>query len=131
MPLGNLPSARSSTGGGVEAIPVVSVDPTTGEVGSASVNVLAQVGVARKIAVNASSGASVNQALTTTTRRISIVAVGSAMRYAVGSATQTASATSHYIQQGERLDLSVPATPNIAALSDSATAGTLEITELV
>jgi hypothetical protein len=74
--------------------------------------------------------ASANTALTTTCRRISIKAVGADIRYAIGSSSQTASATSHFIGNGERLDLAVPATPNIAVLRNGSTDGTLELTEL-
>ena len=83
------------------------------------------------VTANSSAGASTNVALTTTIRRISIVASGAAMRFAIGTGAQTASAASHLIQQGERLDFAVPATANIAVISDSTTAGVLEISELL
>lgn len=95
------------------------------------VNTLAMPSTARQLTAAASTGSSANIALTSTVRRISIKAVGSAMRYAIGSTAPTASATSHYIGQDERLDIAVPATPYIAVLSASTTAGVLEITELV
>ena len=60
------------------------------------------------------------------------------MRYEVGVGAQTASATtSHFLDQDERLDLSVPAGAHIAAIAippwGSATTGTgsLAITELI
>lgn len=93
-------------------------------------NTLAAAGVARQLAAAASGGASANTALTTTCRRISITARLSDIRYAIGSSSQTASATTHFIAMGERLDLAVPATPNIAVLSATTTAGVLEVTEL-
>jgi len=74
--------------------------------------------------------ASANTPLTTTCRHISIKAIGADIRYAIGSSSQTASATSHFIGNGERLDLAVPATPNIAVLRNGSTSGTLELTEL-
>jgi hypothetical protein len=83
--------------------------------------------VARQLAAGS---ASANTALTSTCRRISVRAVGADIRYAIGSASQTASATSHFIANGERLDLAVPATPNIAVIRNASTSGTLELTEL-
>lgn len=75
--------------------------------------------------------ASANTALTSTCRRISVRAVGADIRYAIGSSAQTASAASHFIANGERLDLAVPATPNIAVIRNASTSGTLELTELI
>lgn len=93
-------------------------------------NNLAAVGAARQLPAAVSSGVSANTALTTTTRRISMVARLSDIRFAIGSAAQTASSTTHFIAMGERLDLAVPATPNIAVLSATATPGVLEVSEL-
>jgi hypothetical protein len=84
--------------------------------------------VARQLAAGSSSA---NTALTSTCRRISVRAVGADIRYAIGSSSQTASATSHFIANGERLDLAVPATPNIAVIRNASTDGTLEVTELI
>ena len=102
--------------------------------GRAPVDTLGQPTVARQLSV---SGTTANQALTSTCRRISIRARGCPMRYEVGVGAQTASATtSHFIDQDERLDLSVPAGANIAAIAippwGSSTTGTgsLAITEL-
>jgi hypothetical protein len=83
--------------------------------------------VARQLAAGS---ASANTALTSTCRRISVRAVGADIRYAIGSSSQTASGTSHFIANGERLDLAVPATPNIAVIRNASTSGTLEVTEL-
>lgn len=83
--------------------------------------------VARQLSAGASSA---NTALTSTCRRISIKAIGADIRYAIGSTSQTASATTHFIGNGERLDLAVPATPNIAVIRNGSTSGTLELTEL-
>ena len=52
------------------------------------------------------------------------------MRYAFGGSTITATTTSHYIADGERLDFACPLVTYIAVETVSAT-GTLEITELV
>lgn len=84
-------------------------------------------GTARQLTAGA---ASANTALTSTVGRISIYARGADMRYRVGPAAQIASATSHFIGAGERLDINVPATPNIAVIRAGSTDGTLEVTEL-
>ncbi len=84
--------------------------------------------VARSLAAGAGS---TNIPLTASCTRISIVAVGTAIRYSIGSDAQTATTTSHLILEGERLDISVPIGANIAAKSNSAAIGTLEISELV
>jgi hypothetical protein len=83
--------------------------------------------VARKLTAGSSSA---NTPLTSTCRRISIKAIGADIRYAIGSSSQTASATSHFIGNGERLDLAVPSTPNIAVIRNGSTSGTLELSEL-
>jgi len=85
-------------------------------------------GVARQIAAD---GTSSNTALTATCRRLSMRAVGADMRYAVGSSSQTATASSHFIAKGERLDVALPVTPNIAVIRDASDNGVLEVTELL
>lgn len=87
-------------------------------------------GVARQISVTTSS---TNTQLTAGVKRISIKARTCDMRFAVGSTSQTASATaSHFIEAGERLDIAVPAGGHIAVIRDSAATanGTLCVTEL-
>ena len=84
-------------------------------------------GVARQLAAGASSA---NTALTSTVGRISIYARGADIRDRVGTGAQTANATSHFIAAGERLDIDVPATPNIAVIRAGTKDGTLELTEL-
>jgi hypothetical protein len=83
-------------------------------------------GVARQLSATA---ASTNTALTSTCRRISITALVDAIRFSIGSSSQTASTTSHFIAAGERLDLALPSTPNIAVLRAGAVNATLEVTE--
>lgn len=83
--------------------------------------------VARQLSAGATS---TNTALTVGVMRVSIYARGADIRYAVGSTAQTASVTSHFIATGERLDIDVPTTPNIAVIRAGATDGTLEVTEL-
>ena len=89
---------------------------------------LGSVGLARQLAAGA---ASANTALTAGVFRISVRATGADIRFSIGQGTQTASATSHFIAQGERLDFAVPATPNIAIIRDASTDGVLEVSELV
>ena len=87
-----------------------------------------QPGVASQIAAAASSA---NTALTTSTKRISIRAVTADIRYAIGTGSQTANASSsHFIAQNERLELVVPEAANIAVIRDASTSGTLELSEL-
>lgn len=85
-------------------------------------------GVARQLAAGS---ASANTALTSTCRRASLYAKGADIRYLVGSTSQTASATSHFIANGERVDIRLPATPNIGIIRAGGTDGTLELTELL
>lgn len=78
--------------------------------------------------------ASQNTALTSNVSRISIRARTSDIRFVIGVGAQTANAsTSHFIANGERLDLAVPQGANIAIIRDtSATVdGILNVTELV
>lgn len=92
-----------------------------------AVEPLGTPGVARQLSAGATSA---NTALTVGVSRISMYARGADIRYVVGSSSQTASATSHFIASGERLDIDVPATPNIAIIRAAGTDGTLEVTEL-
>lgn len=95
------------------------------------VEMLGTPDVARQIPAGATSA---NQALTTTCRRASLYARGADIRYSVGSTAQTANAdTGHLIAAGERIDIVLPITPNIAAIraSHSVSSGTLEVTELL
>jgi hypothetical protein len=91
------------------------------------VDTLAAIGAARQLAAGA---ASANTALTTTCRRVSIHARTADIRYAIGTGAQTASATSHFIAAGERLDLDVPASAQIAVIRAGSTDGVLELSEL-
>lgn len=77
---------------------------------------------------------SANTALTATVTRISLRARNADIRYIVGTGVQTANgSTSHFIANGERLDIGVPLSANIGYIRDSAagTNGILEVTELV
>lgn len=85
-------------------------------------------GVARQLAAGA---ASANTVLTSTCRRVSLLARLSDVRFSVGSTAQTASATSHYLSLGERVDIRLPATPNIAVIRAGAVDAVLEVTELL
>lgn len=84
--------------------------------------------VARQLTAGATS-ASVQ--VSATCRRVSIRAVTADIRYAVGQTAPTATTTSHFIAQDERLDINLPTGGFIAALQAGATGGTLEISELV
>jgi hypothetical protein len=92
-----------------------------------NVETLGIPGTARQAAAGA---ATTNTVLTTTVSRISIYARTADIRYSIGSSAQTATSSSHFIAAGERLDIDVPATPNIATIRAGATDGVLEITEL-
>ena len=86
-------------------------------------------GVARQLTA---SSVSTNTALTTTCRRVSMRATNASMRFEVGSSSQTANAsTSHYLNVNERIDIALPATPNIAIIRDGATDAVLELTEFL
>ena len=85
-------------------------------------------GLARQLAAGSTSA---NTALTGGVFRISIRAVGADIRFSIGPSAQTATATSHFIANGERLDFAVPNGANIAVLRNATTDGTLEVTELV
>lgn len=88
---------------------------------------LGQPGVARQLTVGS---ASANTALTSNITRISMRAVGADVRFSIGGVAQTATATSHFIANGERLDFAVPQGANIAVIRNATTDGTLEVTEL-
>lgn len=77
------------------------------------------------------SSSSTNVELTSTCRRLSMRAVNADIRYSVGSIAQTATSSSHFIAEGERIDIALPQTPHIAIIRNAATDGTLEITELL
>ena len=86
--------------------------------------------VARQLTATATSA---NTVLTANISRISIRARGCDIRYVVGVGAQTANAsTSHFIANGERLDLAVPSGANIAVIRESAATvnGSLDVTEL-
>lgn len=90
------------------------------------VEILRIPSVARQLPATATSA---NTTLTATAPRASIHARGGNIRYSVGSTAQTATATSHYIAQGERIDILLPDTPNIAVLRADAVDCFLEVTE--
>lgn len=75
--------------------------------------------------VQATSSASASVSLTTTCRRISMYATQGTWYSISGTAT----ASSHYIAAGERLDFDVPASTTISVLRET-TDGSIRITEL-
>lgn len=128
LPSGAATSALQTTGNSA----LSSIDgklPSQSIPGFLRVDTLGGVGVARQLAAGATSA---NTALTSTCRRISIHARGADIRYAVGTGAQTANAaTSHFIAEGERLDIALAASSQIAVIRAGATSGTLEVSELV
>jgi hypothetical protein len=72
-----------------------------------------------------------NTALTSGINRISMRAAGTNTFYSIGSGTQTATLSGHFIANGERLDIGVPSTsPNIAVICASGSSGVLYVSEL-
>ena len=88
---------------------------------------LGQAGTARQLSA---TNTSANTALTAGIFRISMRAVGADIRFSIGNGSQTATSSSHFIANGERLDFAVPGNANIAVLRNGTTDGTLEVTEL-
>lgn len=100
---------------------------TTGTFQSEPSTTLFVLGTARQIAIGA---ASVNLALTSTCRFVSLITgAGTHIHFSIGTGTQTATTSSHYLKAGERIYVAVPFGANIAAIQGSA-AGTLFISEL-
>ena len=88
-----------------------------------------EAGTARIITLGATT---VNLALTSTCRFISIIATGgNHCHYQIGVGAQTATSSSHYLKTGERVILAVPADANIAAIQGTGASTTLFISELV
>lgn len=75
--------------------------------------------------VQATSATAANIALTTTCRRVSMYATAGAWYSISGTATTS----SHFIAEGERLDFDVPANTTISVLQDTS-AGSIRVTEL-
>jgi hypothetical protein len=97
--------------------------PAQAITGLLPVDTLGQPGAPR---VQATSGTAASVALTSTCRRVSMFATQGTWFAISGTAT----ATSHYIGAGERLDFDVPASTTISVLQET-TAGSIRITELV
>lgn len=97
--------------------------------GRLKIDVLGQPTTAHQLAAGA---ASANTALGFNTRRVTMRAVGANIRYAIASATPAAADanTSHFIADGERIDILVPIEANIAVIRDATTSGVLELSEL-
>tara|TARA_A100000172_G_scaffold36618_1_gene22237 strand:- start:65 stop:397 length:333 start_codon:yes stop_codon:yes gene_type:complete len=100
----------------------------------AQVEVLGEVGAAKRISIDDTTSTN-RVALESTTKRVSIKAVGADTRYKFGGSdvqavkTVTPNTLCHYIADGERLDFACPEGTYIAAIAVSGT-GALEITEL-
>jgi len=102
----------------------------------AQVEILGELGKAHKLSVTSASNRLTD--LSPTTKRVSLKAVGTDMRFAFGStsviATDTTNAPeSHFIADGERLDFACPEGTCIAVKTVLGIGGTgdLYITELV
>jgi hypothetical protein len=98
-----------------------------GEFSNRYVEPYRMVGTARQLAAGASSA---NTALTAGVSRVSMRAVGADIRFSIGTSAQTASASSHFIADGERLELRIPEGANIAVKRNASTSGVLELSEL-
>ena len=95
----------------------------------AQVEILGVPSVARQLVAGSASS---NTALTSTTQRISMRAVGADIRFSIGAGAQTAHGDdSNFIANGERLDFAVPLGAQIAVVRDGTVNGTLELTELI
>jgi hypothetical protein len=97
--------------------------PAQAIAGLLPVDTLGTPGVSR---VQATSGTAAGIILTSTCRRVSMFATQGTWYSLSGTAT----ATSHYIGAGERLDFDVPASTTISVLRET-TDGSIRITELV
>jgi len=94
-----------------------------------NVEILGSPGVARQCTVGATSAYT---QLGPNVYRISMRAVGADVRYEIAPTAATASATtSHFIADGERLDLAVGSASYLSYIRDASTDGVLELTELV
>ena len=94
---------------------------------TSKVEFLGHPGVGRQLAAGDTSA---NTALTAGIQRISMRNVGGDIGLATGQGTQTATATSPFIADGERLDFAITHGANIAILRAGSTNGVLELTEL-
>lgn len=106
----------------------ISISGTTTTGGRLETEPLGIPTVARVITV---ATGNTNTALTSGITRVSIRAVGTNTFYSVGSGSQTATLSGHFIANGERLDIGVPSTnPNIATICPSGASGVLYLSEL-
>ena len=93
-----------------------------------NVEPLGKAGLARQLTAGSTSA---NTALTAGVTRISMRAVNADIRFVMGIGSQTATSTSHFIANGERLDFACFPNTNIAVIRDGSSDGTLEVTELI
>lgn len=94
-----------------------------------NVEILGQPSVAYQLTTGA---ASASTTLSTNTCRISIRCRNADSRYVIGMGTQTANAsTSHFIANGERLDIAVPPGASIGYIRAGSADGILEVSELI
>lgn len=90
-----------------------------------------QLGLPGVSRVLTSGAASSSVALTAAITRVSLKQRNADARFVVGTGAQTATATSHFIEAGERMDIQVPAGATIAVIRDGAADGFLQISELL
>ena len=116
------------TGSTVITSGTVQISGTTITGGRLQTETLGIPAVARVITI---STGNTNTALTTSVSRISMRAAGTNAFYSVGSGSQTATLSGHFIANGERLDVNVPSgSPNIAVICASGSSGVLYVSEL-
>lgn len=96
----------------------------------ASIHADILVGLGSRKTVAADSTSARVQLSTTGIRGVSVTAMGADVRFALGDAAVTASATSHYLPEGQSRDFKVEPGQYIAAIRAASTDGDLEITEL-
>lgn len=128
-PLSDILTGRSSLWKASNGTALVAMaDPATGSAlttvnGRLPVDSLGTPGAPR---VQATGAAAASIVLTATCRRVSMYATTGTWYSISGAAT----ATSHYIGPGERIDIDVPANTTISVLQETS-AGSVRITELV
>lgn len=91
-------------------------------------DILLGLGAPKRVAAEAASARV--QLSTSAVRGVSVTAVGANVRFALGGSDVTATATSHYLPEGQGRDFRVEPGQYIAAIRADSTDGVLEITEL-
>ena len=93
---------------------------------------LCTIAIANTTAVSPNCAGGSDGTLTVTATCGSCTNGASDIRYSIGTTAQTASAsTSHFIANGERLDMGLPLGAQIAVIRAAGVSGTLELSELL